>query len=98
LSGGNQQKVVLAKSLAMDPRVIIFDEPTRGVDVAAKAEIHKLIIAAAEGGAAVVLISSELPELLAIADRIVVMANRRVRGELPREASEADVMMHALAS
>jgi rhamnose transport system ATP-binding protein len=98
LSGGNQQKVVLAKSLAMNPRVIIFDEPTRGVDVAAKAEIHKLIIAAAEGGAAVVLISSELPELLAIADRIVVMANRRVRGELPREASEADVMMHALAS
>jgi ABC-type sugar transport system ATPase subunit len=98
LSGGNQQKVVLAKSLAMKPRVLIFDEPTRGVDIAAKAEIHKLIIAAAEEGVAVVLISSELPELLAIADRVVVMANRRVRGELPRDASEADVMMHALAN
>ena len=98
LSGGNQQKVVLARGFAIKPRLIVFDEPTRGVDVAAKAEIHKLIIEAAAAGAAIVLISSELPELLAIADRIAVMAQRQLRVDLPRSASEAEVMMHAIAA
>ncbi|MGP1397643.1 MAG: sugar ABC transporter ATP-binding protein [Inquilinaceae bacterium] len=80
LSGGNQQKVVLAKWLAVAPRVILLDEPTRGVDVGAKAEIHGLIRGLAADGAAVLVISSELPEVIAVSDRILVMAQGRVAG------------------
>jgi ABC-type sugar transport system ATPase subunit len=85
LSGGNQQKVVLAKGLATTPKVLILDEPTRGVDVGAKKEIHSIIDALAKTGMAIIVISSELPEILGISDRIVVMRNGRIRGELRRE-------------
>ncbi len=97
LSGGNQQKVVLAKCLAGRPKVLILDEPTRGIDVGAKAEVHKLILALASKGLAVLLISSELPELLSLSDRILVMRGGRLAGEFPRaEASEAAIMHAAV--
>lgn len=92
LSGGNQQKIVMARWLAARCRILILDEPTRGVDVGAKAEIHALIDRLAADGSAVLLISSEMPELLALSTRIVVLRNGRVVGELARaEASEAAV-------
>ncbi len=81
LSGGNQQKIVLAKTLLTNPRVVLLDEPTRGVDVGAKAEVYELMNALAADGAAVVMVSSELPELLATCDRIVVLCEGRVTGE-----------------
>ncbi|RVT81791.1 sugar ABC transporter ATP-binding protein [Rhodobacteraceae bacterium CCMM004] len=98
LSGGNQQKVVLAKWLAMAPRVVLLDEPTRGVDVGAKAEIHARIRALAADGAAVLVISSELPEVLSVADRIAVMAGGRVVGTVPAaKASEESLLALAFA-
>ncbi len=98
LSGGNQQKVVLARWLARKPKVLILDEPTRGVDVGAKAEIYRIIEELAEAGVAVLVISSELPEVLGLADRIVVMQHGRVTGELEREeASEEAVLALAMA-
>ena len=84
LSGGNQQKVVLAKWLLRRPRVLIVDEPTRGVDVGAKAEIHNLLYDQARAGAAVLVISSDLPEVLAVSDRVLVMREGRIVGELGR--------------
>jgi ABC-type sugar transport system ATPase subunit len=93
LSGGNQQKVSLAKWLATRPRVILLDEPTRGVDVGAKAEIHALIRAMAAEGTAVLAISSELPELLQISDRIAVMARGRVAGVLPAAAATEEALL-----
>ena len=93
LSGGNQQKVVLAKWLLANADVVIFDEPTRGVDVGAKTELHRQIRAQADGGKAVLLVSSELPELLALADRIVVMRGGRIAGELPADALTAEAVM-----
>jgi ribose transport system ATP-binding protein len=93
LSGGNQQKVVLAKWLNVGPDVILFDEPTRGIDVGAKAEIHNLIRAMADSGKSVVMISSELPEILNLSDRIAVMSGGRITGELSaREATEEAVL------
>ena len=92
LSGGNQQKVILARWLAMTPRVLLFDEPTRGIDVGAKAAIHDLIRRLADDGAAVLMISSELPELLGMSDRIVVMRDGAIAGELPGGACEEDVV------
>jgi len=92
LSGGNQQKVVFAKWLATKPRVLILDEPTRGVDVGAKADIHTIIGELAAQGTAIILISSELPEVLAVSDRIVVLHEGRIAAELPRGAAEHDVM------
>jgi ABC-type sugar transport system ATPase subunit len=89
LSGGNQQKVALARWLARQPRLVLLDEPTRGVDVGAKAEIHALIRQLAAEGVAVLVISSELTELMAVADRIAVMAAGRIAGEMPAaEATE----------
>jgi len=85
LSGGNQQKFVLARWLEAAPRVLIVDEPTRGVDVGAKGEIYRIIAALARGGLACVVISSELPELIGLAHRVVVMRGGTVAGELPRE-------------
>lgn len=85
LSGGNQQKVVLAKWLAVDSNIIIFDEPTRGVDVGAKAEIYKLMCRLAQDGKAIIMISSDLPELIGVCDRIYVMREGTISGELPRE-------------
>jgi ribose transport system ATP-binding protein len=92
LSGGNQQKVVLAKWLALEPGVFVFDEPTRGVDVGAKAAIHQMIRDLARDGTAVVMISSELPELIGMSDRIVVMHEGRIAGELPAGATEHEVI------
>ena len=93
LSGGNQQKVVLARWLALRPSVLIVDEPTRGIDVGAKVEVHNLLIEMAKSGIAIVVISSELPEVLALADRIVTMREGRVTGEVPgRGASQEQLM------
>jgi len=92
LSGGNQQKAVLARWLATAPRVLILDEPTRGVDVAAKQELMNEVMRLAREGMSVLFISSEIDEVLRISDRIVVMRDRRKAGELPRGAGEAEVM------
>jgi rhamnose transport system ATP-binding protein len=92
LSGGNQQKIVLAKWLALSPRVLLLDEPTKGVDVAAKYDIHGIILELASRGTAVLLVSSDLPEVLALADRVLVMREGRVRGELAAGADEERVM------
>jgi ABC-type sugar transport system ATPase subunit len=97
LSGGNQQKVLIGRWLLTRPRILILDEPTRGIDVGAKAEIHRLIAELAAGGAAVLMISSELPEVLGMSDRIMVMHEGRVTGVLDR--AEADpVRIMSLAS
>jgi rhamnose transport system ATP-binding protein len=97
LSGGNQQKVALARWLATEPTVIILDEPTQGVDIGAKAEIHKLICDLAASGLAIIMISSELPEVLGMADRIVVMHGGEVTGTLERsEATQERVLELAL--
>ena len=92
LSGGNQQKVVLAKWLALEPGVLLFDEPTRGIDVGAKAAIHDLMRDLARQGRAIVMISSELPELIGLSDRIVVLHEGRIAGELPAGATEQQVI------
>jgi ribose transport system ATP-binding protein len=92
LSGGNQQKVVLAKWLETRPQILIFDEPTRGIDVGAKAGIHDLIRKLAREGVAVLMISSELPELIGMSDRILVMHEGTLAGELPAGAGESDIM------
>ncbi|MET7335645.1 sugar ABC transporter ATP-binding protein [Nonomuraea sp. NPDC005650] len=92
LSGGNQQKVVLAKWMTMAPRVLLFDEPTRGVDVGAKAAIHDLMRELANDGMAIMMISSELPELIGMSDRIVVLRDGRIAGTLPAGASEEAIM------
>jgi L-arabinose transport system ATP-binding protein len=97
LSGGNQQKVVLGRWLARAPRVLILDEPTRGIDVGAKAEIYRLIAQLAGEGIAILVISSELPELIGLSDRILVMAAGRIVGEVPRaEATEQRVLRLAM--
>jgi ribose transport system ATP-binding protein len=96
LSGGNQQKIVVAKWLARDCDVLFFDEPTRGIDVGAKAEIHKLLRSLADQGKAIVMISSELPEILRMSDRVVVMCEGRITGELPwKDATQARIMQLA---
>ncbi len=97
LSGGNQQKVVIARALVQKPKVVIFDEPTRGVDVGAIAEIHHLINELADSGIAVVVISSYLPEIMNISDRILVSRAGRVVEEFtPEEATEERIMFAAV--
>jgi rhamnose transport system ATP-binding protein len=92
LSGGNQQKVVLSKWLATNPRILIMDEPTRGIDVGAKAEIHRLMSELAGKGMAILMISSELPEVLGMSDRILVMRGGRIVAEVERaEATQAGI-------
>ncbi|MCC9710777.1 sugar ABC transporter ATP-binding protein [Streptomyces sp. MNU76] len=98
LSGGNQQKVVLARWLALAPGILLFDEPTRGIDVGAKSAIHDLVRRLARDGAAVLMVSSELPELLGMSDRIVVMRDGRIAGELPAGASEEGVVALAVGT
>src|SRR4051812_45363880 len=95
LSGGNQQKVVLAKWLARKPSLLIVDEPTRGIDVGTKAEVHRLLSELAAEGVAVLMISSELPEVLGMADRIVVLFEGRVTAELARADADEHTIMHA---
>src|SRR6202011_359455 len=98
LSGGNQQKVVLSKWLATKPRIFIFDEPTQGVDVQTKAEVHAMIASLAEEGAAIVMISSELPELIGGSDRIIVLREGVVEGEfLAKDATQEGIMNVATA-
>jgi ribose transport system ATP-binding protein len=99
LSGGTQQKVVLSKWLATEPRVLIFDEPTRGIDVGAKVEIYRMINELAQQGVAILMVSSELPEILGMSDRIMVIGGGRVRGFLTREeANEERIMELATAA
>ncbi|MBB1511056.1 sugar ABC transporter ATP-binding protein [Tessaracoccus sp. MC1627] len=95
LSGGNQQKVVLAKWLATTPRVLIVDEPTRGIDVGTKAEVHRLISQLAQEGLAILMISSELPEVLGMADRVLVMRAGRITGEFDRADATPEAVMFA---
>ncbi|SOD63426.1 monosaccharide ABC transporter ATP-binding protein, CUT2 family [Streptomyces zhaozhouensis] len=95
LSGGNQQKVVLAKWLATAPRVLIVDEPTRGIDIGTKAEVHRLLARLAADGVAILLISSELPEVLGMADRVLVMREGRLVADLPREAADEESVIRA---
>jgi rhamnose transport system ATP-binding protein len=96
LSGGNQQKVALARWLATRPRVLLLDEPTQGVDVGAKSEIHRLVRRFAAEGMAVLLISSDLPEVLGMSDRIGVMRGGELVAELPQGATATQVMGAAL--
>ncbi|MYS27645.1 ATP-binding cassette domain-containing protein, partial [Streptomyces sp. SID7804] len=93
LSGGNQQKVVIGKWLLANTRVLILDEPTRGIDVGAKVEIYQLVNELTAQGAAVLMISSDLPEVLGMSDRVLVMAQGRIAGELPAERATQDAVM-----
>ena len=95
LSGGNQQKVVLGKWLATEPTVLIVDEPTRGIDVGTKAEVHRLLSELAQQGLAILMISSELPEVLGMADRVLVMREGRLTGEFSREEATPEAVMFA---
>ena len=93
LSGGNQQKVVLAKALMTNPKVLILDEPTRGIDVGAKHEIYQIMNELIDKGMSIIMISSELPEVLAMADRIVVMEEGRVTGILDNQDLDQETIM-----
>jgi len=95
LSGGNQQKVVISKSLALKPLLLILDEPTRGIDVGAKAEVHNIISALADEGMSIIVISSELPEIFHLADRILVMHEGRITADLPIEKADQESVMYA---
>ena len=97
LSGGNQQKVLLARWLCMNPRLLIVDEPTRGIDVGAKAEILRLIRELAGEGLGVLMISSEIEEILAAADRVVVLSDGTTSATFPRREASEDAIMHAMA-
>jgi ABC-type sugar transport system ATPase subunit len=97
LSGGNQQKVVIAKWLALRPKILIMDEPTRGIDIGAKAEVHSLMHQLAGDGVAILMISSELPEILFMSDRVLVMRQGRIAGELARDKASQEAIM-ALAT
>ena len=93
LSGGNQQKVVIGKWLARNSRVVMFDEPTRGVDVGAKVEIYNLMNMLKKNGTGVLFVSSELPEILGISDRILVMCDGRITGELMADEATEDKLL-----
>jgi ABC-type sugar transport system ATPase subunit len=95
LSGGNQQKVIIARWLATEPKVLILDEPTRGIDVGAKAEVHALIARLAEEGVAILMISSELPEILGMSHRVLVMCVGRIVADIPREMATEESIMAA---
>ena len=95
LSGGNQQKCIISRWLLTKPRVLLLDDPTRGIDVGAKAELYELIETLCQNGLAVILTSSELPELLTLADRIIVMAEGRVTAEFSRDDADEKKIMAA---
>ena len=94
LSGGNQQKVLVSRALEVDPEIIIFDEPTRGIDVGAKAEIHALLVSMAKQGKCVIMVSSELPEIMGMSDRILVICNGKQTGMIDREEATQQNIMH----
>jgi ribose transport system ATP-binding protein len=97
LSGGNQQKIVLAKWLATKPKILMLDEPTRGIDINAKNEIYKLVLQLADEGLGIIVVSSELPEILAISDRILVMAEGSITAEFAAgEATEDNILKAAI--
>jgi methyl-galactoside transport system ATP-binding protein len=97
LSGGNQQKVVLAKALDVYPSILILDEPTRGIDVNAKHEIYQLIKKLASEGMSIIMISSEMPEILLLSDRIIVMCEGKITGLLSgKDATEEEIMVYAM--
>ena len=98
LSGGNQQKIVVAKWLATSPKVLLLDEPTKGVDVGAKFEIHEIIRREAARGAGCLVVSSDLPEVLALADRILVMREGRIQGQLAGAAATEEAVMQLATS
>ena len=95
MSGGNQQKVAIAKWLATDPSLLIIDEPTRGIDVGTKAEVHRLLSRLAGEGMAILMISSELPEVLGMADRVLVVGEGRISADLDRADATPEKVMHA---
>ncbi|KGM32363.1 ATP-binding cassette domain-containing protein, partial [Inquilinus limosus] len=95
LSGGNQQKAILARWLMTDPEILILDEPTRGIDIGVKAEFYDMINALAADGRAILLISSELPELLTLSDRILVMSEGRLTAEFTRAEATQEAIMAA---
>jgi len=96
LSGGNQQKVVLSKWIMTEPDVLILDEPTRGIDVGAKYEIYTIINRLADQGKAILVISSELPELLGLCDRIYTLSEGRITGEVPRQEATQESLMYLM--
>ena len=96
LSGGNQQKVIIVRWLARDPEVLVFSEPTRGIDVAAKAAIYKIMRDFADRGRGILMISSDLPEIVGVSDRILIMREGRIAGELPGGAAEEAIMAIAV--
>jgi rhamnose transport system ATP-binding protein len=98
LSGGNQQKVVIGKWLATRPEIVILDEPTKGIDVGSKAAVHALIGELVQGGLSVILVSSELPELMGVADRVIVMNRGRIARVLERPAFDARIIVAAAAA
>ena len=98
LSGGNQQKVVIAKWMEMNPQIILFDEPTRGIDIGAKAEIYSIMAEFVRQGAAVVMVSSELPELISVTDKIVVMCEGRMSGLVIRQEATQEYIMTLASS
>lgn len=93
LSGGNQQKCVLAKSLLIEPKILILDEPTRGIDVGAKYEIYSYIFSIVESGCSVILISSELPEILGLSDRVIVMHEGQIKASLDNKGLTQEIIM-----
>jgi ABC-type sugar transport system ATPase subunit len=98
LSGGNQQKVVVGRWLVRNPRLLILDEPTKGIDVGAKVEISEIIVRLAKQGAAILIVSSEMPEVVALSDRVIVMRSGRVAGELPRAAITPEAVLNLATS
>ena len=99
LSGGNQQKVILARWLETHPKLLILDEPTKGIDVGAKAEFYRIIAECAQQGMAVIVISSELPEVIGLSDRILVMREGRINGEVQRgDFSEETILKYAMTN
>jgi len=96
LSGGNQQKVVLSKWIYAQPEILILDEPTRGIDVGAKYEIYSIVNQLADEGKGILFISSELPEILGMCDRIYVMSEGRITGEVKREEASQEVLMKSM--
>jgi inositol transport system ATP-binding protein len=95
LSGGNQQKVLVSRWLLTNPEILMIDEPTRGIDVGAKAEIHRLMSGLAREGKAIIMVSSEMPEILGMSDRVLVMSGGRIRAELGREEATQEKVLEA---